>query len=615
MTGMGSGLEGRNTVITSAFQHELVIQAIALLIGLVVVASVLFVTWPALKQLNEKLRGGGGRSDDGARRSRDRAQADWSEAPARRFLRLGFGLLWIFDGILQMQSGMPLRMTGQVIADGAAGSPAWLQSVVHWGATIWNNQPVAAASAAVWVQIGIGVWLLLVARGRWSRLGGLVSVGWALNVWVFGESLGGILAPGSSWLFGAPGAVFFYAVAGCLVALPARSWRDRRLGRLVLAGMGVLLLGLAVLQAWPGRGFWQGSGGALQSMVEEMAQTPQPHALSALLGDFATFSGSHAVLLNLLVIAALVVTGVAFIAGHTRIVRLALGVFAVLCVADWVLVQDLGFLGGMGTDPNSALPELFLAIAGYLAIARLPAPVAESPPRIEPASSSSVALRPFARVLALGVAVVMTALGGVTFALAAASPEATTLLAKSIDGPASSIGGTYRPPEVRLVDQRGQPVTLGGPEHKIVLLTNLDPACTNDCPIIAQEFKQADRLLGASADRVELVAIDANPLYRSPAVLRAFDRQERMEQMPNWLYLTGSLRQLRRAWNAFGVEVEVPSGGAMVEHPEEAEILDTRGRLRWVSGFDPGPGTSSTRSSFAATLADAARQVLGESRS
>ncbi len=383
----------------------------------------------------------------------------------------------------------------------------------------------------------------------------------------------------------------------------------------MLAGFGVLLLGLAVLQAWPGRGFWQGSGGAVQSMVEEMAQTPQPHALSALLGDFAAFSGSHAILLNILVIAALAVTGVGFIVGRIQIVRLALAVFAVLCVADWVLVQDLGFLGGMGTDPNSALPELFLAIAGYLAIARLPAPLAESRPKTDPASSSSVELRPLASVLALGIAVVMTALGGVTFALAAASPEATTLLAKSIDGPASSIGGNYRPPEVRLIDQWGRPVTLGGPQHRVVLLTNLDPVCTNDCPIIAQEFKQADRLLGASAGQVELVAIDANPLYRSPAVLRAFDHQEQMDQMPNWLYLTGSLRQLRRAWSAFGVEVEVPTGGAMVEHPEEAEIIDTHGRLRWVSGFDPGPGTSSTRSSFAATLADAASQVLSESRS
>ena len=42
----------------------------------------------------------------------------------------------------------------------------------------------------------------------------------------------------------------------------------------------------------------------------------------------------------------------------------------VFCLADWVLVQDLGFLGGLGTDPNSMIPLILLFSAGYLALAR-----------------------------------------------------------------------------------------------------------------------------------------------------------------------------------------------------------------------------------------------------
>ena len=49
---------------------------------------------------------------------------------------------------------------------------------------------------------------------------------------------------------------------------------------------------------------------------------------------------------------------------------------ALFCLADWVLVQDFGFLGGLGTDPNSMIPLLLLVLAGYLAVARI-APVAE----------------------------------------------------------------------------------------------------------------------------------------------------------------------------------------------------------------------------------------------
>ena len=47
---------------------------------------------------------------------------------------------------------------------------------------------------------------------------------------MFGEAFGGIFAPGLTWLFGAPGAVLIYAVAGALIALPERAWRTRRLG-------------------------------------------------------------------------------------------------------------------------------------------------------------------------------------------------------------------------------------------------------------------------------------------------------------------------------------------------------------------------------------------------
>ena len=38
------------------------------------------------------------------------------------------------------------------------------------------------------------------------------------------------------------------------------------------------------------------------------------------------------------------------------------------CLADWVLIEDLGFFGGLGTDPNSMIPLLLVVVAGYLAL-------------------------------------------------------------------------------------------------------------------------------------------------------------------------------------------------------------------------------------------------------
>jgi hypothetical protein len=72
-----------------------------------------------------------------------------------------------------------------------------------------------------------------------------------------------------------------------------------RLGRWILAAMGAFWVGTAVLQAWPGRGFWQGHAtrgptpGTLTSMLRGMAATLQPHLLSSWVSAFAGFDAAH----------------------------------------------------------------------------------------------------------------------------------------------------------------------------------------------------------------------------------------------------------------------------------------------------------------------------------
>jgi cytochrome oxidase Cu insertion factor (SCO1/SenC/PrrC family) len=205
------------------------------------------------------------------------------------------------------------------------------------------------------------------------------------------------------------------------------------------------------------------------------------------------------------------------------------------------------------------------------------------------------------------VAVLLT--GMVPMAVASASPSAETVVATALNGTPGTVN--YPAPGFQLTGQRGQAVTLASLRGRAVLLTFLDPVCTSDCPLIAQEFRQADTLLGAAAGHVELVAIVANPLYRSPAIVQAFDRQERLDQVPNWLYLTGSPSQLAHAWKAYGYPVQLLSAGGMVGHGDVAYVIDPHGRTRVIIGTDPGPGTAATMSSFSAELAQAARQVSG----
>src|SRR5580700_10189817 len=231
---MNSGLNPADPTIVAAFRSALVHQwAIVALIFVL-----LLVAWGATRAW----AGGHGSAAAGS-------PAPWLEPRARRLLRVGFGILWVFDGILQAQPQMAGGLPQEVIKPAAATSPAWVQHLVNWGGSIWTYHPIQAGAATVWIQVGIGMWLIFAPRGWSSRLAGLASVAWGLVVWAFGEAFGGIFAPGLTVLFGAPGAVLIYAVAGALIALPERAWESPRTGRLTLAGTGVFLLGRARLLA------------------------------------------------------------------------------------------------------------------------------------------------------------------------------------------------------------------------------------------------------------------------------------------------------------------------------------------------------------------------------
>jgi cytochrome oxidase Cu insertion factor (SCO1/SenC/PrrC family) len=134
--------------------------------------------------------------------------------------------------------------------------------------------------------------------------------------------------------------------------------------------------------------------------------------------------------------------------------------------------------------------------------------------------------------------------------------------------------------------------------------------CTSDCPLEAQEFRLAGQLLGTEARHVELVAVVTNPVDYQVGYTQAFDRQERLTGVRNWLYLTGTLPELRHVWGSYGVTAQVEPAGAMVAHSELAFVIDQSGHIRQELNFSPGPGTAATKSSFAAELADAARQLL-----
>ena len=199
MPGMNSGPSPASSILVAAFRSALLQQAL-------IVALIFFfvlATWAVMRTAIGD----------------QRADAAWREPRARQLLRIGFGALWVFDGLLQAQPQMAGGMPAQLQA-ADAGSPGWVVDLVNWGANIWSYHPIAAAASTVWIQIGIGLWMIFAVRGWSLRLAALSSVAWGLIVWSFGEAFGAILAPGLTVLFGAPGGVLLYVAAGALLLLP-----------------------------------------------------------------------------------------------------------------------------------------------------------------------------------------------------------------------------------------------------------------------------------------------------------------------------------------------------------------------------------------------------------
>ena len=199
--------------------------------------------------------------------------------------------------------------------------------------------------------------------------------------------------------------------------------------------------------------------------------------------------------------------------------------------------------------------------------------------------------------------------GAAPMALAATDRTADPILTEAANGTPNVVDVPAAP--FTLTDQHGRPVSLSSFGGRTVVLTFLDPVCTSDCPLIAQELRLADQMLGAAAGRVALVAVVNNPLYTSTALTAAFDRQEGLDHLANWTFLTGSLDQLHQVWNNYGVQTEVTPAGAMIAHSDIVYLIDSAGHTREILNSDPGNGSSAGESSFSALLTAQVRQVSG----
>jgi cytochrome oxidase Cu insertion factor (SCO1/SenC/PrrC family) len=181
--------------------------------------------------------------------------------------------------------------------------------------------------------------------------------------------------------------------------------------------------------------------------------------------------------------------------------------------------------------------------------------------------------RPLALALAVSVAV-----GLVTAVALHALLSRTQAPAVPVTS-ANPYRGSLPPPNVRapsftLRDYRGGRVTMSEQRGRVVVLSFVDSKCKEACPIVVSVMAAALRRLpkAARADVVPLL-ITVNPRLDTANSIRSFLARRRALSLS---YLTGTVRQLRPVWKAYGILPAIDTGDADV-HSSDVRIFDRRG--------------------------------------
>ena len=161
----------------------------------------------------------------------------------------------------------------------------------------------------------------------------------------------------------------------------------------------------------------------------------------------------------------------------------------------------------------------------------------------------------------------------------AASSQQTSSNAAGMSNPDLDLGtslGSRSAPDFRLMNQFGQPMSLSQFRGKVVMLSFEDSQCTTVCPLTTQSMLEAKQLLGAAGEKVQLLGVDANPDATSVADVLAYSRAHGM--VNQWDFLTGPLSQLKAAWGAYNIAVQIEKG--QIDHTPALFVIDQQGRER-----------------------------------
>lgn len=165
-------------------------------------------------------------------------------------------------------------------------------------------------------------------------------------------------------------------------------------------------------------------------------------------------------------------------------------------------------------------------------------------------------------------------------------------------------------PAFQLTDQHGAVVSLADYRGKVVVLTLLDPVCTDICPVYANHYRLAYNALDEEKrEKVVFLAFNANNRMTSIEDVMSATEKWGLDRIPTFHFLTGSPDELAEVWDGYNVEA---SGEPKSDRPDERQhspaifLIDQSGQLRrfFSTNFEGAPPASALIVERARTLLD-----------
>jgi putative membrane protein len=216
--------------------------------------------------------------------------------------------------------------------------------------------------------------------------------------------------------------------------------------------------------------------------------------------------------------------------------------------------------------------------------------------QVSPDGAASSPSRRAWLVAAAGAAAVILIAGLVTVVAVGRRPDAPAALAAqrpsgipaSVSLPTINLMGlspvlVRAAPGFRLTDQRGRTLALSSLRGKVVVLNFMDPHCTDICPLVSQEFVDAQHDLGPAARLVSFAAVNVNQFFNRVSDVAAFSNEHQLSSIPGWHFFTGPAASLQTVWRGYDVAVEAPNPKADIVHTSVMYFIGPDGRERYIA--------------------------------